>query len=158
MKCRQVRPKLNEYDLGALPEREAELIQQHLEGCAACLGELQRLQAITAAMGTLPQAEPPANLWPGVAARLRPRRHLLTWLGDAWEPALAVAAALLLAFVLLRGIAAPAIAPPDLSFQVAQAAEQDDDQLVGVGWQRPFADETALGVKLALLETEGDES
>jgi hypothetical protein len=60
----------------------------HLAGCASCRKLADALAIIAAAARALPrEVAPSKDLWPGIAARIRPRRP--------WWPALAAAAVLL---------------------------------------------------------------
>lgn len=76
--------------------------RQHLEACVACREEHRRLEQRRARLRALPSLRPARDQWPAVHARLvreqRVRRARLAGLGT-----LAVAASLLLAFVLGRG-------------------------------------------------------
>jgi anti-sigma-K factor RskA len=57
------RENLGAYVLGALPELESELVERHLEGCADCRSEVERLRPVTAAMArSVPQLDPPPSL------------------------------------------------------------------------------------------------
>lgn len=166
MNCKQVRRRLNEHDLGALPEAWAAQVAAHLEGCADCRRELEQYRRIAAAVGRSPQgtvasklqpaSRPVPDLWPVVRARLKPRRRVVVWAQNAWEPALAVAAAVLIALVVFHGTVLPGIAPASTSFDPATTATADE-QLVAMRWQQPMADQAALGMSLALLEAGGED-
>ena len=157
MNCRWARRRLTEYDLGALSPRQRERVAEHLHGCEACRSELAQLQSIASALGPMPQAAPPRDLWPVIESRLCTRRRLTRWLGNAWEPAVAVGAAALLVLVLMYGSVAPSVSLPDMSFDAARDASTADESVMAVNWQRPFADDAALGLELALAEAGGDE-
>lgn len=169
MNCRQVRQKLNEYDLGVLPEALAAQVEAHVEGCANCRQELEEYRRIAASVGRssaataddavgrssrATDAAPVPDLWPAVRARLKPRRRAVVLMQNAWEPALAVAAAALIAAVLFHGTILPGVTPADTSFDLA-ANVASDEQLVAVSWQQPMSDEAALGMSLALLDAGG---
>lgn len=161
MNCRQVRGKLNEYDLGVLPEAVGRQIEDHLASCEGCRRELAAYRRLGTALGPGPRDESspasgPGDLWPAVRSRLRPRRPGVAWVQATWEPALAVAAAALVAVILLHGTVAPDVAPADMSF--AADTQMSDEVLVAVGWQQPMSDEAALGMSLALLDSGGDGS
>ena len=155
MNCSQVRKKLNEYDLGIVPETSSAAIEAHLRDCEACRRELERYRAVTAALGTLPEVKTP-DLWPAVRGQLRPRRRSLSVWQPAWQPALAMAAAVLIAVIALHGTVLPTVVPADTNFDTA-AAQASDEQLVAVSWQQPMSDEAALGMSLAMLDTGGDD-
>lgn len=156
MNCRHVRRHLSAYELGAPDEATRHKVAAHLEACATCRAELARLRALGRALGALPEAEPPAHLWPGISRRLRPRRRLSAWVWDVWEPVAAVATGVLLVLAIMYGAFAPRLGPPEKTFEMAQARIADDAQEVAVGWQHPLADEAVLSLQLALWEGEGD--
>ncbi len=164
MNCKQVRKRLNPYDLGALPAVLAEQVKAHLDGCEDCRRELEQYRRVAAAAGrprtatvdgAQRAASPPVpDLWPAVRARLKPRRRAVVWMQNAWEPALAMAAAVLIALVMLHGTVLPGITPANTSFDLA-ATGVADEQLVAVGWQQLMSDEAALGMSLAMLDAGG---
>jgi Putative zinc-finger len=74
--CREWRERLGAYVLGQLPEQELRATRAHLEGCAACGGEVEALAPLAR---LLPKADPsrltgapraPAGLADRVAARV----------------------------------------------------------------------------------------
>src|SRR5258708_27523032 len=80
------------YREGVAEQRAA--ISEHLAACEECLGELQRIEAVLAALDTLPVPEPGADygrqVWKEIAPRLadKPGRG-----GQGWpEPRPLVAA------------------------------------------------------------------
>ncbi len=155
MNCSQVRRKLNEYDLGLLPDTLSATIEAHLRDCEACRQELERYRAVSTALGTLPADKPP-DLWPAVRGQLRPRGRRLSGWQSAWQPAVAMAAAALIAVLVLHGTVLPPVAPADTNFDVA-ATQVSNEQLVAVSWQQPMSDQAALGMSLAMLDTGGDD-
>jgi hypothetical protein len=51
------------YILGALPELEAHVLEQHLAGCESCRGEVELLRPVGHGLArSVPQVEPPASL------------------------------------------------------------------------------------------------
>jgi anti-sigma factor RsiW len=115
------------YMLGALPELEAEVLEQHLATCETCSAEVARLETVRFALArSVPQVEPPPSLKArliktvreeaalrAVAEGRRPgdnaagwRARLPGWLG-ALPPRFAVAGALaVLAIGVVIGVAA----------------------------------------------------
>lgn len=90
--------RLSEYVDGELPADERLGLERHLETCAECCVAVAELGRVRDLAGTLADAEPPRDLWPGIetriggAARVLPfrRRWTLTL------PQLAAAAALMI--------------------------------------------------------------
>jgi hypothetical protein len=102
MTCSEAEVRLDDFVDGALAEREFQELELHLAGCAACREQERGLRALLEQASALPrELSPAADLWPGVAERLRPPRA--SWLPrraalSGWVPAtLAAAAAVALA-------------------------------------------------------------
>jgi Putative zinc-finger len=75
MTCSEVFPLLDEFADGSLDAGRAAGVAGHLAGCAACRSELAAIQTLLAAARALPRAvHPDRELWPGIEARLFPRR------------------------------------------------------------------------------------
>lgn len=114
--CEQMTGLLDDYVDGQLDEAGFQEVELHLRDCAACRDEERHLRALLARLAALPNGlEPGRDLWPGIAARLGERRVLSfrRHIGKAraWVlPALASAAALLVALTLWRGRDVP-VAP-----------------------------------------------
>lgn len=114
--CEQMTGLLDDYVDGQLDEAGLQEVELHLRDCAACRDEERHLRALLARLAALPDGlEPGRDLWPGIAARLSERRVLSfrRHIGKvrAWVlPALASAAALLVALTLWRGREVP-VAP-----------------------------------------------
>ncbi len=71
MNCRDLRARLDDFVDGDLPEGQAEVLRRHLEECAACRGEEQKLRRLLADARGLPDLQPDRDLWPGIEERLR---------------------------------------------------------------------------------------
>jgi hypothetical protein len=95
--------------------------RSHVEACASCRNELERLHRVRAQLRALPTFTPPRELWPRVAAAVRQRR-LRRRISYALS-GLAAAAALV-GLVLLRGPAAGS-AQGGGDVWIAEAASQD---------------------------------
>ncbi len=93
MTCAQIRKVLPLYSVDGLRAGAARAVAAHLAGCPACAAELAALTRATAVVTRLPAPEPPADLWPAVAAALDAPRPL--W-RPVWRPVLAGALTLLL--------------------------------------------------------------
>lgn len=64
------RDRLSDYLDGELSAADAQELERHLARCEACAGRLEELRAVVARAGALEPAEPPRDLWPGIAARI----------------------------------------------------------------------------------------
>ncbi len=84
---------LSARDGTVLPPR----VRQHLEACAACQRELQRLHSLQARMKAMPQVRPPHDLWRTVAvnAVAKPARRV------PWAAVTGFAASFAIAMVLI---------------------------------------------------------
>jgi hypothetical protein len=65
--------RLSEYIDGELEPSERRALEAHLAGCAECRTDLATLRAVVTRAGSLTDAPPASDLWPGVAARIDPR-------------------------------------------------------------------------------------
>lgn len=85
--------RLSEYFDDELPPRERAQLDEHLAVCDACAATLRELQAVVASAAALPDAEPAADLWPGIAARIRQSQTRMAAPSDAAadEPVTSVA-------------------------------------------------------------------
>jgi len=149
VRCKQVREKLAEYQLGALDDAEAAAIAKHLAKCADCRAELQALERTAELLAPAEAVSPPHDLWPGVRERLRPRR---AWSWDTlavhWQPALAGGVALL---VIILGLAWMALRPPATEPSSESLASEYQQQQIIAQWEQPLADDAALGMMFASL-------
>jgi hypothetical protein len=66
--------RLSEYLDGGLSADERAEVARHLAACAECAGLLDELRAVAANAAALPEVPPARDLWPGIQARLAPRR------------------------------------------------------------------------------------
>jgi anti-sigma factor RsiW len=96
-----IQDRLNDYVDGLLSDPERREVERHLEGCEACLREVESLRALLADAAALPREIAPArDLWPETAARIAQPKALTA---DFSRPArwsarrLAAAAVLLVA-------------------------------------------------------------
>jgi putative zinc finger protein len=70
--CLELRPRLAEYAVSSLPEKERREVERHLEWCAGCRKEARELQDGAAIAGlSLAPTEPPKHLEERVVWRLR---------------------------------------------------------------------------------------
>jgi hypothetical protein len=68
--------RLSEYLDGGLSADERAEVARHLAACDDCAGVLNELRAVAANAAALPDVPPARDLWPGIQARLAPRRGL----------------------------------------------------------------------------------
>lgn len=71
MNCEWVKSNVTLYIYDELPDDARYELEQHVERCAACAGEVKSAQAFKAAMSALPQLEPTANLLASSRMRLQ---------------------------------------------------------------------------------------
>lgn len=150
MRCKQVREKLAEYELGGLDEAEAAAVAEHLAECAECQAELAALRRTGELMAPVEPASPPRDLWQGVKTRMRPRRAT-AWdaLVMRWRPALAAGIALL---VLASGLAWLSLRGPAVQPSLELLASEYQEQQIMAQWGQPLADDAALGIMFVSLE------
>lgn len=73
--CECLLSKLDDLVDGKLGEAEAVAVRLHLDACAHCQSELDRLHELLAATRSLPRSvEPDRDLWPGIEAAIASRR------------------------------------------------------------------------------------
>jgi hypothetical protein len=97
MSCEELRERIDDYVDGELHGAEQDLVARHLLECPACREQERALRVLLDGAAALPRELAPAReLWPGVAARLRP--SLSAFPRRSLRPlTLAAAAALLVA-------------------------------------------------------------
>lgn len=98
MTCADVLRELDDYVDGSLSEGRFQEVELHLHSCGACREEERLLRALLAHAAAMPRLlDPPRDLWPAIAERLREEgpgaRRSLPW----WAGGLLAAAAVLLA-------------------------------------------------------------
>ena len=112
MNCNEAREKLIDLAYGELPDAEASVLQQHIEGCDACRAELAALRSARIALAEFRASEPATGRLrmggPSAAAAGRVIRF------GRWLPALtALAAAVMIVATLWMFVSTPtAIAGP----------------------------------------------
>lgn len=111
--------RLSEYVDGELPADERLDLERHLVTCADCRATVTGLGRVRDLAGTLADAEPPRDLWPGIESRIGGGARVLPLRGR-WTltlPQLAAAAALMIvvgaggAALALRGTGTPVAGP-----------------------------------------------
>ncbi|MFP4248230.1 MAG: anti-sigma factor family protein [Armatimonadota bacterium] len=154
MRCAQVREKLTEYQLDLLKGADQSEVQEHLQECGACREELASLERLDALIDPAEPVAAPANMWSGVQSRMKPRRRpwWQVW-RDAPKPALAMAAAMLLAVAgVWLGLSG---GPSEVQGYEVLASDYQEQQIVAQ-WSQPLADDAALGVMFAGLNGSGE--
>ena len=63
--------RLSEFLDDELGDQERRELAAHLDGCAECAALLAELRQVVVRAGALPDRGPEADLWPGIAARIR---------------------------------------------------------------------------------------
>ncbi|MDW8354441.1 MAG: zf-HC2 domain-containing protein [Bryobacterales bacterium] len=108
------------YVLGESPTAERAALDSHLAACAACREEVARLGAVMAALGALPQEEPPRRL-----AFVSDKIFEPGFWSRFWNSAPRVAfasAAMLAAAILVHAFTRPApVAPAPGAAQISEA-------------------------------------
>jgi len=154
VRCARVRENLTEYQFGLLDESASREVRAHLDECADCREELAALERLDALMEPAEQFEAPRNMWAGIQSRMKPRRSAWwrVWY-ESPKPALAMAAAMLLAvgglWLGLRG------GPSDVQSYEVLGSDYQEQQIVAQ-WSQPLADDAALGVMFASLNSTGE--
>ena len=74
-------------------------VMTHIEACAECAAELERLHQSAAQLRALPVRRPPRDRWPEIRARVLAEQRRRRWMSAGWA-SVAIAASLLLAVAL----------------------------------------------------------
>ena len=134
MSCSSV--DLKAYFLGELPPAERAPVEKHLDTCAGCREELERLDSTRSALASLRDEEPPQRIAFVSDKVFEPR-----WWQTIWRsgPAMGFAsAAMLAAAIFVHAYARPAAAPVDTA-QMEQRIEQQVDARVGAAVTKAVA-------------------
>ena len=110
MNCQELDDRLDEWVDDTLPKAEKREAEAHLANCADCREQERRLRQLLTHASALPRSvSPPRDLWPGIAERIE-RRRVWSWTRlEAWPPALALAATVVIALgAVLFGRQSPA--------------------------------------------------
>lgn len=133
MSCSSV--DLKAYFLEELPAAERAPVEKHLDACAGCREELERLGSTRAALAALPDQEPPQRIAFVSDKVFEPR-----WFETMWRsgPAMGFAsAAVLAAAIFVHAYARPA-APLDTA-RMEQRIQQQVEARVGVALTKAVA-------------------
>jgi len=143
MKCPDIE-QLAAYQTDALDAAERRRIGEHVTACETCRHELAALEEVAGMVSVLPQPAMPDNLWPGIAARLEPRRRSVS----VWWRALAGAG--VLSMLLMGSVQAfRASQPLPVASQTASALVTRHEFLAA---QDPLTDRASLGVMMISQE------
>jgi anti-sigma factor RsiW len=154
VRCARAREKLTEYQLGLLEEAEAGAVREHLDGCTDCRAELAALERLDELIEPAEQHEAPEQMWSGIHARMKPRQRPWWQLWrESPKPALALAAAMLLA---VGGIWLGLSGGPSEPQNYQTLASEYQEQQIVAQWSQPLADDAALGLMYASLESDGE--
>lgn len=151
MNCSRVRPLLEEYFEGVLPELSAAQVRSHLDTCPHCASELQQIQKIASALEAVPRVAPAADLLESIsrrAAELPAPAARRTSVGWRW---LAVVASLFIAGLALASYLLPLLISEGLAADFSLARSVENSAVVIQSW---FG--AAPGILVALWGTLSD--
>jgi anti-sigma factor RsiW len=123
--------------LGDLPSGEKALVEKHLDACAGCREEMDRLDATRAALVSLADEEPPQRIAFVSDKIFEPR-----WFQRIWQsgPVMGFASAAVLAVAILAHAYARPAAPPVNTAQMEQRIQQQVDGRVTAAVTKAVAD------------------
>ncbi len=112
MQCQQVQLLLNRYIDGEIPEAVRGELDRHLEACAVCRAEVERLRKLEPLFAGLPMPPPPDNLTAAILRRavVIPKRSGSSviiwrdWWSTATTPLRAAAVVILMVGLAVGGI------------------------------------------------------
>jgi len=134
MSCSSV--DLKAYLLGELPAADRVPVEKHVNSCAGCREELERLELTRSALASLGDEEPPQRIAFVSDKVFEPR-----WWQTVWQsgPAMGFAsAALLAAAILVHAYARPAAAPVDTA-QIERRIQSEVDAKLNAAVTRAVA-------------------
>lgn len=146
--CNAVREKLADYQLDALGASEHAAVDAHVKDCKDCRAELHALEATAEALSRTEVRKPTRDVWPGIAARLSPRRE--AW----WRPLLPTArmwpayATAALLVVLVVGAALHGGPTPAPTVELPSAV--DAEAALFAGWHAEASMSSGMADTLAL--------
>jgi anti-sigma factor RsiW len=79
--CSRIRGLLADHHASLLDGRRAHEVAAHVAECEACAAELAALGRTTALLDATEPARPSRDLWPQIAAQLKPRERPRVWWG-----------------------------------------------------------------------------
>jgi anti-sigma factor RsiW len=135
---------VRDYFLGELPEPERLQAARHIQGCAGCTGELEQLQYLRTALGTLRDEEPPQRIG-FVSDKVFEPSPVRRWLGGFWLSGARVgfaSAAMLSAALVFSATHRPETKLAGTKV-VTPAAEQDVQSIVNEAVHRAVAETEA---------------
>jgi hypothetical protein len=98
--CARIRDRIDDYVARRIPPAELQEIDRHLGTCEECRRDVAAAEALAPLVARMPRAiEPPADAWPAIHARLRPRTRPARRVATRLAVGLAIAASLLVAAV-----------------------------------------------------------
>ncbi len=99
MTCQELDDRLDGWVDRTLPEEQKLEVESHLAECARCREEERQLRQLLTHAAALPRSvSPPRDLWPEISRKIE-RGRAWSWPRGSWQPALAVAAAVVVAVV-----------------------------------------------------------
>jgi len=143
MRCPDLE-QLADFQMEAVDAARRRHIAGHVAECETCRRELAALEKAAGAVALLPEPVMPDNLWPGIAARIAPRRHRVA----VWWRALAGAGMLALLFFGSMAVNRPSQPLPMASTE--ESAFVARHELLAA--QDPLADRASLAVRMIAYE------
>ncbi|HUU53318.1 MAG TPA: zf-HC2 domain-containing protein [Armatimonadota bacterium] len=134
MDCSHVRPLLDEYFEGVLPERRETEVAGHIAACPDCAAELRQIEMVAAALEAVPRVAPAAHLLRTIslrAAELPAPAARRTAAGWRW---LALVAAVSMAALALVSYLLPLLVSEGLASEVPLARYAEDGAVVLRSW------------------------
>jgi len=126
--CEKIREKLYSFVIGECDAETETAIRRHIGRCRRCSEELKRMRYVYRLMGTLGSVKPSYDLYPSVAARIRP---YIFWLKVA---SMAGVAALFLILLFSAFITPDGETPPA---REAEKSQEETEWLVGKTTEEP---------------------
>jgi len=143
--------RLSDYLDDELPAGERAALEAHLATCSACRTTLGELRQVVARAQTLEDAEPDADLWPGVRAQLQTTGHgpvVVTPLRRRFAFSIPQLIAASIGLVLLSGSATwMALRNQQADPAIAQLTPEPDERgLVNVSYDSRWRNRTAVAI------------
>jgi len=134
MRCDRAQALLADYQAGALNERQAAAVAAHVAECERCAAELAALERTATLLDATEPRRPSRDLWPGIAAQLKPREAQRAWwrslVPASPRAALGLAAAVMVIVALMVVLPQHWATPPTVALPQAE----DEDAALFAQW------------------------